>query len=124
MDGIEACIKIKNYLNEEEKMNERSQPIPFVYALTSESEDNVFGKILQAGFKEICKWIPLLFYVCYEIVLHLNEENIKIIYRDMGIVMSWIGKDQQQQPEAVVQSNLNWDDSFLTIENSSHSEWT
>ena len=47
MDGMEACIKIKNYLNEKEveALGKETQTIPFVYALTSESDDNFVARI-------------------------------------------------------------------------------
>lgn len=67
MDGVEACSKILEYYankmsSVEEskddsffdsgKMNLRNQN-PFIYALTSESEQHVLDQISQAGFKAV-----------------------------------------------------------------------
>ena len=59
MNGIEACAKINQYLHEEEKnesLTVRSKCIPFIYALTSEMDEEDLQKIKRAGFKKICKY--------------------------------------------------------------------
>lgn len=73
MDGIDACISINQYLNEEEKVpgsvkssNQSAQSskvsnqqmksrIPFCYALTSEIDEAALARMRRAGFKGICK---------------------------------------------------------------------
>ena len=60
MNGIEACIQINQYLNEEEKREtvsmRSSDNTPFIYALTSEMDEEVLKRIKRAGFKQICKY--------------------------------------------------------------------
>ena len=49
MNGIEACEKIQTYLTSEVCTG----GIPFVYALTSESDQQIINDISAAGFKAI-----------------------------------------------------------------------
>ena len=60
MNGMKACIEIKKYLGSDDHDNKLAVPnnstkvqIPFVYALTSESDEEVVRQIRLAGFKAI-----------------------------------------------------------------------
>jgi len=92
MDGMQACILIKEYLSracvasrkkdkkdinlansmniDSDQDSNSSEPatVPFVYALTSESDMQTIAKIKAAGFKEICKfvWSIANKFVCFE----------------------------------------------------------
>ena len=61
MNGMDACVLIKKYLDEEGESEEEKKQIgvasrrPFVYALTAEIDEEVIKKIRRSGFKTICK---------------------------------------------------------------------
>jgi len=56
MNGMKACIEIKKYLGSDDSMLTvpgSHMKIPFVYALTSESDEEVMRQIRLSGFKAI-----------------------------------------------------------------------
>ena len=57
MDGLKACKLIKEYFREEEKeIDERKIVLPYIYALTSEMNQDFIKVIEGSGFKAVCKY--------------------------------------------------------------------
>ena len=53
MDGIEACEQILSYFSSPSQAQFQTDPLPFIYALTSEDDAKVIKQIKSAGFKAI-----------------------------------------------------------------------
>lgn len=85
MDGVQACTKILEYFQRNKLLIDRSndkqdtwkkvetRPNPFIYALTSESEQLVLDQISKAGFKAVYNM--------------LTDAAIKQILKNAGIEM-------------------------------------
>jgi len=52
MDGVEACIKIKQYLSKQ-----ANSKIPQLFALTSENDLSELKRIQQAGFLNVFSFL-------------------------------------------------------------------